>query len=79
MSEVKGFYEHLQDVPNPNVEGSTKGTLEEFDFNAGIMAAEALRRTGVEMVEYDVRSDDRTRIEEIETNVESWNKEKNDE
>lgn len=56
MSEThKGFYDHLQEVGNPDPEGQTKGTIEEFNHNAGIMAGEALRRTGVEMIEYDVR------------------------
>lgn len=56
MSEVhKSFYDHLGEVGNPHSEGEIKGTLEEFNHNAGRMAAEALIRTGAEMIEYDVR------------------------
>jgi hypothetical protein len=51
----KGFYEHLTEVPNPDPEGETKGTLEQFNRNARLMADEALRRTGAELIEYDVR------------------------
>lgn len=67
MSEVrKGFYDHLQDVPNAHPDGEIKGTLDEFNRHAATMASEALRRTGVEQVEDDVRQPDETRIQEIE-------------
>lgn len=51
---TKGFYEHMHEVPNPHPERKTKGTLEEFDHHARLLADEALRRTRIDNVEYDV-------------------------
>jgi hypothetical protein len=71
MNEQKGFYEHLRNVPNPNPERKTKGGLEKFDRHSATMAAEALRRTNAEPIEYDVRPADEDRIKEIEDSVQN--------